>query len=55
MGSEEKADQELGESRILLTPQTPKSSSMLTRHRLTTVLMIVFSLAKPIPSDQTDL
>ena len=28
MGSEEKADQELGESRILLMLQTPKLSSM---------------------------
>jgi len=31
MGSEEKADQGLGESRILLMPQTPKSSSMFIR------------------------
>jgi len=31
MGSEEKADQELGESRILLMLRTPKLSSMLIR------------------------
>jgi hypothetical protein len=31
MSSEEKVDRELGESKILLTPQTPRSSSMFIR------------------------